>query len=104
MPASIFDGLGETVLETFKEPEQASYLSQIPLSQPVTLDCIFNARHQEKDYEGVVVGAPRPVAWFATGEIEPKYGDSWTVAGVTYKIIDVKPDGLELTELGLQAP
>lgn len=104
MTSPYFDGLGEACLATFGDAVPAIYLSQVDDSEPVDVEVIFNARYQKVDQNGIEYGTPRPVAWFRTGLIVPKYGDAITIESVAYKINEIAPDGLEITELGLTAP
>lgn len=104
MPSAFFDGVGDQVLEAFKDPQQATWLSIVPDSDPVNLDVIFNPRHQEVDHNGIAYGALMPVCWFRIGLIEPDFGDDISIAGITYKVNEINPRGDELVELRLTAP
>lgn len=99
MPSPIFDGLGETIHGIFKDASPAIFTPNGSESQ--SIEIIFNDRYQETDLSGFNVGAPKPVAWFKTGEIAPEYNDILTVNDVDYIIREIKPDGLELTQLTL---
>lgn len=106
MPSPFFKGLGETVLGIFKDEAKAVFKPQNGYPQP--LEVIFNARHQAVDVQGQEIGAPNPTAWFRTGLITPVYGDTLEVVvegtSINYRIINVAPDGLELTQLDLDEP
>lgn len=99
MPSPFFDRLGETVHSIFKDEKQAIFKSDDGLIQPVEI--IFNDRHQAIDLDGKPYGAPKPMAWFKTGDICPNFNDILEVNGKKYLIREVKDDGLELTELTL---
>jgi len=102
MAAHFFKGLGETVLGIFKDAENAVFNPQEGQTQ--SIEVIFSHRHQDVDIYGKDYGAPKPVAWIKTGIAEPKYKDKLCINEVEYLIIDIKPDGLELTRLDLQEP
>lgn len=102
MPSPFFDGLGKTILQIHKDSEQAIFKPQEGTNQPV--EVIFNDKHQEIDVDGRPYGAPRPVAWFETGLIEPVYGDVLEINNIEYVVRETKPDGLELTEVILSGP
>lgn len=102
MPSPLFQGMGEIFMGALKEAVNATFT---PMTGPVIEDVpiIFNARFVDVDVSGVAFGAPRPVAWFLTGAIDPqpKHGDSIEINSITYKVRSVEPDGHEMTKLEL---
>ena len=103
MPSPFFNGLGNQLLQIFKDSEPATLFSQeTDDSRPVSV--IFHARHQDTDRNGIPYGAPRPVAWIEISSNPPKYGDILTIGEVDYVIRETKPDSLELIELVLSEP
>lgn len=102
MPAPFFNGLGEAILETFKDVQQAVFTPQVGPAQPI--DVIFNDRHEDVDLNGIPYGAPKPTAWIRTGLVNPAFNDTLVINSVSYLIKEIKPDGLELTQLTLTAP
>lgn len=100
MPSPFFNRLGETVLEIFKNSNKAVFNPQEGQSQ--SIEVIFLDRHKDIDIHGKEYGAPKPIAWFRTGIIEPKYKDQITIENKVYSIVEIKPNGHEITELTLQ--
>lgn len=100
MPSHFFNRLGETLLGIFKETELAVFNPQEGQTQSV--EVIFHDRHRDIDFDGKEVGAPRPTAWVKTGLIDPKYKDKMTINDKDYLIVEIKPNGHEITELILQ--
>jgi len=99
MTSSYFDGFGDSLMTVFKDTIEAIF--EPVIGDTETVEIIFNACHQEVDIDGVPYGAEKPVAWFKTGVITPKDRDKIVINTIEYIIRDVKPDGLELTELTL---
>ena len=100
MPSHFFNRLGETVLEIFKNSKAAIFNPQVGQAQSV--EVIFLDRHRDIDIHGHEYGAPKPVAWFRTGLIDPVYKDEIEIENKNYSIVEIKPNGHEITELTLQ--
>jgi hypothetical protein len=63
---------------------------------PIAARGIFTARHQEVDpSSGIPISAVQPMleVWSANLPTEPTEGDSVSVRGQTYLIVDCQPDG-----------
>lgn len=100
MPSPSFNGLGKQLHAMFKDKQPAVFRPQDGDAQ--SIDVIFHDRHQEVDKDGKPYGAPKPVAWILTDlGLDPKFNDRLDVNGDEYIIKEIKPDGLEITELTL---
>jgi len=97
MPTPLFDGLGDALLNIFENEFPAIFKPIVGSSQPIKV--IFNARHQQIDFDGKSYGAEKPIAWIRTGLINPKFNDIIEIDGKDYFIKDDEPDGLEITKL-----
>jgi hypothetical protein len=64
---------------------------------PVTITAIFHAEHGEAGLAGgvpVTTIAPVLDVWLADLAAEPEEGDTLTVAGGDYRVVDIRADGI----------
>lgn len=68
-----------------------------------TIHGIFDAEYLAVDGEGnVAVASSQPVFHCRTSDVVDPYGGTLVVAGVTYDIVEFKPDGTGTTMLVLE--
>ena len=99
MASPHFKGIGQAIIEVFKEGKQATFKPQ--QGDQKTLEVIFTSANQQVDIGGQEYGSSNPTCWFNTGLISPVYGDKIEIDGVDYTVVNVSPDGHELTQIDL---
>ncbi len=83
--AAARDAFGTTVL----------YRPQV--GDPVTIAAIFHAEHAEAGLAGgvpVTTTAPMLDVLLADLSVEPEEGDTLTVTGTDYRVVDIRSDGM----------
>ena len=69
---------------------------------PVTIAAIFHAEHAEAGLAGgvpVTTTAPVLDVLLADLPVEPEEGDTLTVAGSDYRVVDIRTDGMGVAKL-----
>lgn len=102
---SVFDdlmpGVSTIVMTTFGE-EVILYLEG---REPIAAMGLFNAAYQAIDVStGVPVSTVHPLLEVVSNDLpaKPEEGDTVSIQGMTYLIVDVRPDGNGYLKLALQ--
>ena len=92
-----WDDLAAMVGSAARDAFATTVLYRPQVGEPVTIAAIFHAEHAEAGLAGgvpVTTTAPVLDVLLADLPVEPEEGDTLTVAGSDYRVVDIRTDGM----------